>query len=48
MFVILGLVKFIKDRRASQRRPRLVGEEVSQVVCNDYGSIARTRREEKS
>jgi len=27
MFVMLGLVKFIKDRRASQRRPRLVGEE---------------------
>jgi hypothetical protein len=39
MFLLLGLIKFIKDRRASQRRPRLVGEEVSQVVYNDYGSI---------
>jgi len=27
MFVIFGFVKFIKNRRASQRRPRLVGEE---------------------
>ena len=48
MFVILGLVKYIRDRRASQRRPRLIGEEVSQVDCNDYGSIAHTRCEEKS
>lgn len=47
VFVTLCLVKFIQDRRASQRRPRLIGDEVSQVVCNDYGSVAHTRREEK-
>lgn len=48
LFVIFGLVvRFVKNRRANHRRPRLVGEEVSQVVCNDYGSITRTRREDE-
>ena len=47
MLVIFGLaVKFFKNRRASQRRPKLLGEEVSQVVCNDYGSITHRRRED--
>lgn len=41
MLVILGLVKFIKNRRASRYSPRLVGEEVSSVVNNAYGSITR-------
>lgn len=46
MFIIFGLVKFIKNRRASQRRPQLVGEEVSQAVYNTYGSITHRGREE--
>ena len=46
MLVIFGLVKFIKNRRANQRRPRLAGEEVSQVVSNTYGSIKPRRGEE--
>ncbi|KAF8161510.1 histidine phosphatase superfamily [Crassisporium funariophilum] len=37
-FIIASAIKFVKNRRARQRRPQLIGEEVSQVY-SDYGSI---------
>ncbi|KAF8959984.1 histidine phosphatase superfamily [Flammula alnicola] len=42
--VIFTSVQFIKHRRAAQRRLKLQGEEVSQVVYADYGSITRAAK----
>ncbi|KAF9479385.1 phosphoglycerate mutase-like protein [Pholiota conissans] len=39
--VVFGAHFFFKNRRAEQRRLRLQGQEVSQVVYADYGAIVR-------
>ena len=42
--LLFSAVSFMRKRRAEQRRLRLQGDEVSQVVRADYGSITYPAR----